>query len=111
LVIGRIQLAERKKRPEKSQSIKPAPELAITTDFHTNEDWRFEKPVWDKEKCIKCGVCYLFCPDGAIHLDDEGYYEADLDYCKGCGICSAQCWTKCITMEEAVKRLPWLIKI
>ena len=105
-------MAGRKKNAEKSQKTGlNLAEVSVTTDFHSNEDWRFEKPVWDKEKCIKCGVCYLFCPDGAIHSDDEGYYEADLTYCKGCGICSAQCWTKCITMEEAVKRLPWLIKI
>ncbi len=30
----------------------------------------------------------------------EGYWEADMDYCKGCGICAGECWTKAITMVE-----------
>jgi len=85
--------------------------ISIADDFNSNEDFRFEKPVWDKEKCIKCGVCYLFCPDGAIRQDSEGYYEAELTFCKGCGLCSMQCWTHCITMEESSKRFPWLIKL
>jgi len=64
------------------------PDLPIAEDFNCNEDWRFELPVWDTEKCIKCGVCYLSCPDGAIYQNEEGYYAADLRYCKGL-LCAA----------------------
>ena len=85
-------------------------QIPIVEDFLSNEDWRFEVPLWDTEKCIKCGVCYLSCPDGAIYQNEEGYYEADLKYCKGCSLCSAQCWTGCITMQEVCKRLPWLTR-
>jgi len=85
-------------------------EPSIATDFRTNEDWRFERPVWDTEKCIRCGVCYLSCPDGAIFLNEDGYYEADLVYCKGCGVCIQQCWTGCITLEPCAERQPWLAK-
>ena len=66
-------------------------------------DWRSIRPVWEKEKCIKCGVCYIFCPDVAIHKTDEGYFEADLFYCKGCGICAQECITGCISMVEEEK--------
>ncbi len=66
-------------------------------------DWRSIRPVWEKEKCIKCGVCYIFCPDAAIHKTDEGYFEADLFYCKGCGICAQECITGCISMVEEEK--------
>jgi pyruvate ferredoxin oxidoreductase delta subunit len=104
-------LARKRRKSETGHPAELKSEIPFTTNFHSNEDWKFEKPVWDKEKCIQCGVCYLFCPDGAIRQDSDGYYEADLTYCKGCGICSVQCWTHCITMEEAVKRFPWLIKI
>ena len=31
--------------------------------------WRTFKPVADKEKCIGCGLCYLYCPDGCISLE------------------------------------------
>ena len=63
-------------------------------------DWRSQRPILDKGKCIKCGVCYLFCPEGCIQETVEGYFEADLFYCKGCGICVRECWTKAITMVE-----------
>jgi pyruvate ferredoxin oxidoreductase gamma subunit len=61
-------------------------------------DWRSQKPEWDQSKCIKCGVCYMFCPEGAIKMNAEGYPEVDLFYCKGCGICAKECWTKCFKM-------------
>jgi len=61
-------------------------------------DWRSIRPVWDKEKCVRCGVCYLFCPDMAVRKTEDGYFEADLYYCKGCGICARECVTGCITM-------------
>lgn len=63
-------------------------------------DWRSERPVWNHEKCIKCGMCFLFCPEGCVREDVSGYFEADLYYCKGCGICARECWTQAITMVE-----------
>ncbi len=81
---------------------------SVTTNFFSNEDWRFEKPVWDNQKCIRCGVCGLSCPDGAIFQNGEGYYEADETYCKGCGLCKQQCWTGCISMEPYAEPPPWL---
>ena len=63
-------------------------------------DWRSQRPIFDSKKCIKCGICYLFCPEGCIHPNKEGYFEADLYYCKGCGICDRECWTQAITMIE-----------
>jgi pyruvate ferredoxin oxidoreductase delta subunit len=61
-------------------------------------DWRSMRPVVDKKTCIRCGVCYIFCPDMAIRKTGEGYFEADLYYCKGCGICAVECFTGCIQM-------------
>jgi pyruvate ferredoxin oxidoreductase delta subunit len=84
--------------------------IPITENFHKNDDWRFERPVWDTEKCVRCGICYLSCPDGAIYQNKDGYYEADLQYCKGCGLCIQQCVTGCISLEIAVERAPWLAK-
>ena len=63
-------------------------------------DWRSQRPIFDTNKCIKCGICYIFCPEGCVEQNAEGYSEADLFYCKGCGICAKECWTGAISMVE-----------
>jgi pyruvate ferredoxin oxidoreductase delta subunit len=59
-------------------------------------------PEWDRDRCIKCGICYLFCPDAAITKVDEGYFDVTREYCKGCGICQQECWFGAISMAEEV---------
>ncbi|MDY6865292.1 MAG: 4Fe-4S binding protein [Halobacteriota archaeon] len=61
-------------------------------------DWRSSKPIRDSSKCIKCGLCYLYCPDGAVELNENGNYETNYYYCKGCGICAKECSRNVITM-------------
>jgi NADPH-dependent glutamate synthase beta subunit-like oxidoreductase len=44
--------------------------------------------------CFACDNCYGVCPDNAvIKLDEPGPYQyaIDLDFCKGCGLCAAEC--------------------
>ena len=42
--------------------------------------------------CFECDNCYGVCPDNAvIKLGPGRGYQIDLDYCKGCGICAAEC--------------------
>ena len=60
--------------------------------------WRSERPVVDAKGCIKCGVCWLFCPDSCVKQEADGHFEADLVYCKGCGICVRECPVGCIKM-------------
>jgi 2-oxoisovalerate ferredoxin oxidoreductase delta subunit len=64
--------------------------------------WRNIKPVIDLEKCIQCGICWKFCPDVSIDIENE-WPVVDYEYCKGCGICAEECPTKCITMVEEEK--------
>ena len=63
-------------------------------------DWRSQRPIIDREKCNKCGLCWLYCPDAAIEPLNDGYYETDLFHCKGCGICAKVCPKEAITMIE-----------
>jgi 2-oxoacid:acceptor oxidoreductase delta subunit (pyruvate/2-ketoisovalerate family) len=50
--------------------------------------------------CFECDNCYSVCPDNAvIKLAPGSRYEIDLDYCKGCGICVAECPSGSIKME------------
>ena len=66
-------------------------------------DWRAQRPIWDFDKCIRCGACYIFCPDAAVNQNEKGYFEANLYYCKGCGICVHECPTGCIRMVPEEK--------
>ena len=45
-------------------------------------------------------MCQLYCPEGCIKMNDQGYFEADLYHCKGCGICARECPVWVITMKE-----------
>ena len=60
--------------------------------------WRTQRPNLDTSKCIKCGLCAIFCPEGCRLQTAEGHFDANLFYCKGCGICACECWTQAITM-------------
>jgi 2-oxoacid:acceptor oxidoreductase delta subunit (pyruvate/2-ketoisovalerate family) len=49
--------------------------------------------------CFECDNCFGVCPDNAvIKLDPGRRYEINLDYCKGCGICAAECPCGAINM-------------
>jgi NADPH-dependent glutamate synthase beta subunit-like oxidoreductase len=43
--------------------------------------------------CFSCDNCYGVCPDNAVlKLGEPGErYAIDLDFCKGCGLCVAEC--------------------
>lgn len=64
--------------------------------------WRNIKPVIDLKDCIQCGICWKFCPDVSISIENE-FPVIDYDYCKGCGLCAEECPTKCIAMVEEEK--------
>lgn len=66
-------------------------------------DWRSMYPVTRWDECIKCGQCYIFCPDMVYSRTEEGYYLQNYYYCKGCGICARECPVKCIDMVEEGK--------
>lgn len=61
--------------------------------------WRTFTPVYDREKCIMCRLCWFYCPDGCIK-DMDDHMEWDMDYCKGCGICANECPKDAIKMER-----------
>ena len=49
--------------------------------------------------CFECDNCYGVCPDNAvIKLGPGEKYLIDLDYCKGCGLCVAECPSGAIQM-------------
>ncbi len=64
--------------------------------------WRTLRPVFKHETCNDCRICVIVCPDACIAGADK-IYDADFDFCKGCGICANECPVNDIDMVLEVK--------
>ncbi|MFQ5953977.1 MAG: 4Fe-4S dicluster-binding protein [Kiloniellales bacterium] len=65
---------------------------------------RTMRPVINFDTCIKCTLCWLQCPDSCFDITPDGFYDANMEACCGCGVCEAVCpVADCVTMvnEEA----------
>ncbi|MHA1471335.1 MAG: 4Fe-4S binding protein [Candidatus Asgardarchaeia archaeon] len=66
--------------------------------------WRNFRPVIDYNRCIRCMICWKFCPDLSIQIVPDETHKLkikpviDYEHCKGCGICANECPVKCIEM-------------
>ncbi len=69
------------------------------SDTYETGSWRTYRPVHDKEKCINCLRCWIFCPDSAIIVKDGKVTDIDYKHCKGCGICASECPDKIKAFE------------
>jgi pyruvate ferredoxin oxidoreductase delta subunit len=66
--------------------------------------WRSQRPIWDKDACKNCMLCWVYCPDASIIAVDKEMTGIDYDHCKGCGVCVNECKfgaLKMITESEA----------
>ncbi len=93
-------MSEKKKSGWKELPEGDVLEGGTSLNFKTGT-WRTIKPVYIEEKCIHCFFCWIVCPDGAVKVDpDTGRFkEFNYDYCKGCGICAAECPKQAIEMK------------
>jgi len=55
--------------------------------------WRVIKPVYNRDICIDCQNCWVWCPDTSIISRDKQMLGIDYDHCKGCGVCVEVCPT------------------
>lgn len=65
---------------------------------------RTMRPVINFDTCTKCTLCWLNCPDTCFDITPDGFYDANMEACCGCGVCEAVCPVEaCVTMvnEEA----------
>lgn len=83
------------------RTLPPAAIVRVPTSLeYKTSSWRIERPELDRSKCIRCLLCWIYCPDMSIVRIDGGAVEIDYDFCKGCGICAEVCPTKAIRMTE-----------
>lgn len=62
-----------------------------TAECFKTGDWRTMRPIHDREKCIDCMMCWAYCPDMSVVVEDGKVMGFSYDHCKGCGICAKVC--------------------
>jgi phenylglyoxylate dehydrogenase delta subunit len=60
-------------------------------------DWRAMRPVVTRERCVKCAVCWLYCPVQCV-VEKAAWFDINLAACKGCGICAQERPHRAISM-------------
>ncbi len=73
--------------------------LGVMGSIGKTGEWRILRPEISREKCNRCGMCYLYCPEGTMIIKEGTGPEVDLTFCKGCGICASECPRKAISMK------------
>ena len=88
-------------------AVRPRLEAArrVTTFDEVTRPLDEESALFEARRCMSCGNCFEcdncfgMCPDTAVIKLGEGMrYAFDYDYCKGCGICAAECPAGAIDM-------------
>ena len=82
----------------------PTVTAAANTPRRRTGNWRTMRPEIALERCTRCWVCFVRCPDAAISLDEHDYPRVDYDVCKGCLICVQECPTGAIRAQPEVRR-------
>lgn len=60
-------------------------------------------PVFDLDRCKRCGICSHFCPTEAISTTADGTpYLARPEACTSCRLCEDMCpdWAVCLSRPE-----------
>jgi 2-oxoacid:acceptor oxidoreductase delta subunit (pyruvate/2-ketoisovalerate family) len=83
-----------------SKTLRPQLDLARRTSSfdEVQQGLTEDNALFEARRCLSCGNCfecdncYGVCPDNAvIKLGPGKRFRFDLDYCKGCGVCAAEC--------------------
>jgi NADPH-dependent glutamate synthase beta subunit-like oxidoreductase len=97
---------------EAPQTVRPTLEMARRTSSFDEVVKGLDETnaLYEARRCLSCGNCfecdncYGVCPDNSvIKLGPGKGFEFNYDFCKGCGICAAECPCGAIVMTpEAI---------
>ncbi len=87
--------------PRREPAILPVPER-LESDREIEQGLSASEIASEAGRCFSCGNClacdncWTFCPDLAVLKTaevarDGSHYVFDYDFCKGCGVCAAEC--------------------
>lgn len=95
---------EVKRVQEELPSYRELPPGGVVTErireYPETGGWRNERPLFHKELCVNCLLCWAHCPEPAVLTESQTMMDIDYRYCKGCGICAAVCPTAAIVMVK-----------
>ena len=58
--------------------------------------------VFDKDKCIGCGLCSEVCPHGVFEMNEGKAVLVDFNACMECGACVTNCPGKAVSVSPGV---------
>ncbi|GMV49423.1 MAG: hypothetical protein NBKEAIPA_03213 [Nitrospirae bacterium] len=84
---------------------------AANSVLRETSGWRTFRPILQADKCNGCWLCFAFCPDGVIAMDQDDKPVIDYAHCKGCQICVHECPTHALVAErEQAGGVAWAAK-
>jgi len=95
---------------ERNEGAKLAASERVSDFREISTGLREQEALKEADRCFSCGLCnecencYVFCPDLSVIIDTGGLkYRINYDYCKGCGICVAECPRSALSVEKEAK--------
>lgn len=66
---------------------------------YNSGSWSPQKLIWYPDRCIQCMLCWIYCPDASIKVEDGKVIGIDHYHCKACGLCITHCPTEPNSLE------------
>jgi 2-oxoacid:acceptor oxidoreductase gamma subunit (pyruvate/2-ketoisovalerate family) len=89
----------RSRRPERAAAARLADFDEVVQDLSDRTALAEARRCLACGACTQCDRCWLACPDCAI-LVEGVQYQVDLDHCKGCLLCMAECPRGAIAVQR-----------